>query len=375
MGPLAELAAPEAGLPLDVYDHHADSGELKGDKHFVREAGSCTTIMLDLLEEAAITPDPFEATLFLLAIYEDTGFLTYPTTRPQDFEAVLKCLRWGGELGQVTRVLRRGFTEEQLRLLATLFENLESVPVGGVRVHLTTLSAPDYIPDVSLLVHEILAIEELEALFLLAHMENRVHIIGRSRTPHVNVGEVLEVFGGGGHPSAASAVVRDKTLLEVKALLLDEITQVRPVGLKARDILTRDFRRMASRVTIREAFQEMNRYRVNALPVFEGNKLVGVVTRQEVDGAMQHQLADLPISDFVISQPPLLSADTPAEEVRRLMMEHNWRVVLFGESPESVEGLLSRMTLFKTLYRQAQGQAQGEYQPGEVAGAGFRHDG
>jgi tRNA nucleotidyltransferase (CCA-adding enzyme) len=358
MGPLAELAGPESGLSLDVYDHHADSGDLRGDKYFVREAGACTTIMLELLEQANLTPSPFEATLFLLAIYEDTGFLTYPTTRPQDFEAVLKCLRWGGDLGQVTRVLRRGFTEDQLRLLATLFENLESVPVGGVRVHLTTLSAPDYVPDVSLLVHEILAIEELEALFLLAYMENRVHIIGRSRTPHVNVGEVLEVFGGGGHPSAASAVVRDKTLLEVKALLLDEITQVRPVGLKARDIMTRDFRRMASRVSIREAFQEMNRYRVNALPVFRGDGLVGVVTRQEVDGAMHHNLGDTPISDFVISQPPLLSADTPAEEVRRLMMEHNWRVVLFGESPDAVEGLLSRMTLFKTLYRQSQGQAQ-----------------
>lgn len=130
------------------------------------------------------------------------------------------------------------------------------------------------------------------------------------------------------------------------------------MGLKASDIMTRDFRRIEASATTREAFGEMNRFRVNALPVFQGAHLVGVVTRQEVDGALHHGLGEARIEDFVVSPPPLLSPDTPAEEVRRLMMEHTWRIVLFGHSAEEVEGLLSRMTLFKTLYRQAQGSTQ-----------------
>jgi tRNA nucleotidyltransferase (CCA-adding enzyme) len=164
-----------------------------------------------LLQEGGLAPSPFEATLFLMGIYEDTGFLSFPTTRPADFEAVLTCLSWGGDLCQVSRTLRRGLTEEQMRLLPALLENLESFPVGGVRVHLTSLSTRAYIPDLSLLAHEILALEGLEVLFLLAAMENRVHVIARSRTPLVDVGRVLGAFGGGGHASAASAVVRDRT--------------------------------------------------------------------------------------------------------------------------------------------------------------------
>jgi tRNA nucleotidyltransferase (CCA-adding enzyme) len=357
MGPLAQLLKRRPPLPLDVFDHHPGTADLRGERHVVREAGSCTAVMVSVLEEEGIRPAPFEATLFLLAIYEDTGFLTFPTTRPEDFRALLKCIEWGGDLGQVSAVLHRGLSEEQMRLLAELFENLESVPVGGFTVHLTTLAVPEYVPDLSLLVHEVLAVEGLETLFLLASMESRIHVIARSRNPRMDVGRILSLFGGGGHPSAGSAVVRDKTLEEVRALVLEELTEVHPVGLSAADVMTRDFRRIASDATVREAFREMNRYRVNALPVFTGRRLVGVVTRQEVDGAVHHGLTQSPITDLVISAPPLLPPETPAEEVRRLMLEHNWRIVLFGPSPDKVEGLLSRMTLFKALYHQGEAGA------------------
>ena len=352
LGPLAQLLDRRPPVSLDVFNHHPGQGDLAGERHEVREAGACTSLLVKDLVAAGITPTAAEATLFLLGIYEDTGFLTFPTTRPEDFDAVLVCLRWGGDLALVPRTLRRGLTEEQMRLLPPLLENLESVLVGGVRIHLTALSTPAYVPDLSLLAHEILAIEGLECLFLMASMESRVHIIARSRSPLVNVGKVLGVFGGGGHASAASAVVRDRTPEEVRAILLDELTSAHPVGLKAVDIMTREFRRIEGSATTREAFREMNHYRVNALPMFDGGRLTGVVTRQEVDGALQHGLGDRPIHEFVVSQPPLLSPETPVEEVRRHMMERNWRIVLFGEAPDRVEGLISRMALFKSLYRE-----------------------
>ena len=351
LGSIAEALGRSPAPPMDVFDHHPDAGDLRGVRHEVREAGACTSLMVKILQSEGIVPTSMEATVFLLGIYEDTGFLAFPTSRPVDFEAVLICLSWGADLAQVSRILRRGLTEEQMRLLPPLLENLESFLLGGVRVHLTTLSADAYVPDLSLLAHEILALEGLEALFLLAAMESRVHIIARSRTPLVDVGKVLSVFGGGGHASAASAVVRDRTPEEVRALLLDEITTTRPVGLKAREVMTREFRRIEGTASTREAFRDMNRYRVNALPMFTAGRLEGVVTRQEVDGALQHGLGDAPVSDFVVSKPPLLSPETPVEEIRRQMMERNWRIVLFGEDAEHVEGLISRMTLFKTLFR------------------------
>ena len=351
IGAFAALLDCDPPVPLDVYDHHPGACDLPAEREVLEEAGACISVMIPLLDEAGVEPSPFEATLFLLAIYEDTGFLSFPTTREADFQAVLRCLDWGGDLARVGRVLKRGLTEEQMGYLARALETLESVPVGGVRVHLCSITADRYIPDLSLLVHEIVSMEGLECLFFLAWMEGRVHVIARSRSPHVDVSSVLEVFGGGGHPSAASAVLKGRTLDEAKGLLFDEILSGRRVGMKAADIMNRSFQRIGNGATVVEAFRTMNRSRVNALPVFDGEELMGVVTRQEIDSAVQHGLRDSLVTDFVASEPPLLPSDTPVEEVRRRMLESNWRIVLFGGRDGRVEGLLSRMNLFKVLYR------------------------
>ncbi len=352
IGPLARLLDGESPVVLDVFDHHLGSGDLVGERHEVMEAGACTTVMVRELLHEGIVPTPFEATLFLVAIYEDTGFLSFPTTRPNDFEAVLQCLAWGAELPRVSKILKRGLTEEQMRLLALAFESLEALSVGGIKVYITALNIGRYVPDLSLLIREIMSMEGLECIFFLAYMESRVHVIARSATPLVDVASVLGIFGGGGHPSAASAVVHGKTLAEVRALLVDEITSSHPVGMKAGDVMIRTFQRIVPEATIRQAFRLMNRSRVNALPVFDKNRLLGVVTRQEVDGALQHELGEAIVSDFIVQPPPLFPPGTTAEEIRRQMLEHNWRVVLVGETGDDVEGLISRMNLFKTLYRQ-----------------------
>jgi tRNA nucleotidyltransferase (CCA-adding enzyme) len=350
LGPLSALLDRVPPVRVDVFDHHPAQVSIRGERHVVKDAGACSSLMVEELLASGIAPDKDLCTLILLGIYEDTGFLTFPTTRPRDLEAARRCLLWGADLSQVSRVLTRRLTEPQLRILTRLVERLETVTAGGVTVHITTFSSAQYVPDLSLLIHEIFNLEDLDALFLVARLENRIHIIGRSRVPGVDVARVLETFGGGGHPSAASASLKGVTLEEAKRLLTEELTTNRPVGLTARDVMARDFHRIAANALIQEAFEEMNRRHVNALPLFEGDTLVGVVTRQEVDGAIQHGMRSEPVKTLVATKPPLLPPDTPLEVVRRLMLERSLRLVLFGNSPDKVEGLLSRMALFKSLY-------------------------
>ncbi len=350
LGGLSVLLDRVPPVPVDVYDHHPAQVSIRGERHIVKDAGACASVMVEELLAAGLAPDSGLSTLILLGIYEDTGFLTFPTTRPCDLEAARRCLLWGADLTQVSRVLTRRLTEPQLRILTKLVERLETVAAGGVTVHITTFSSAEYVPDLSLLVHEIFNLEDLDALFLVARLENRVHIIGRSRVLNVDAARVLDAFGGGGHPSAASASLKGLTLEEAKRLLMEELTINHPVGLTAKDVMARNFHRIGAKAAVQEAFEEMNRRHVNALPLFEGETLVGVVTRQEVDGAIQHGMRSEPVNTLVATSPPLLPPDTPLETVRRLMLERSLRLVLFGTGPGNVEGLLSRMALFKSLY-------------------------
>jgi tRNA nucleotidyltransferase (CCA-adding enzyme) len=66
------------------------------------------------------------------------------------------------------------------------------------------------------LVHRMMDIENLDALFVLARLEGRLYLVARSRLPEVDVGLIARDLGGGGHPTAASASLRDMTLVEAK---------------------------------------------------------------------------------------------------------------------------------------------------------------
>jgi tRNA nucleotidyltransferase (CCA-adding enzyme) len=352
-GRLGALSQILENKPVDVYDHHPGLCDVRGDIILNEESGAVTSILTEVLEKRSVGVTPFEATLFLLGIYEDTGFLTFPTTRLRDFEAAKRCLGWGAQLAEVSRWLHRRLTEGQMRIITKLVENLEYVVVGGIKVHITTFISPEFIPDLSLLVHELLNIEDMEAIFLVAFLESRVHIIARSRTPFVDVGKVLEAFQGGGHPSAASATIKGSTLDEAKRALIDQILMKDPVGYKAGDFCQRDFSRGSSAMTILEILEQMNRERVNALPVFEGKKLVGVVNRQEVDRAIQHKLGKSSVLTLIAAIPLLFSPDTPVEVVYKKILEKSSRLILVGDSPENVVGLITRMQLFKQLYEKS----------------------
>ena len=69
-------------------------------------------------------------------------------------------------------------------------------------------------------------------------MKNRIYIVARSNRDSLNVCKMLKEFGGGGHSQAASAVVRNLSMLaterKLKRLLEDNIQ----LETLAQDIMT-----------------------------------------------------------------------------------------------------------------------------------------
>lgn len=341
------------GKKIILFDHHPGKSDINADYSVDEESGAVTSIMTEILEKEKIFVTPFEATLFLLGIYEDTGFLTFPTVRGRDYDAAKRCLNWGADITQISKWLHRRITESQLKILTKFVENLEFIFVGGIKIHITTFISSEFYPDLSLLLQELLNTEDMKALFLIAYLESRVHIIARSRTPLVDVGKILEKFGGGGHSSAASATIKSSTVDETKRKLIDYLLLESSVGFKVIDFCQQDFAKGTPSMTIEDALLEMNKYRINSLPIFEEKKVVGVVTRQEVDKTIQHKMAKNPVSTLIATPPPIFHPDDSIEKVQREMIDKSYRVVLVGKSENEIIGVISRMTLFKKLYEKS----------------------
>ncbi len=342
------LKNPE--LKVYIYDHHPASVEdIHGDMEYILPYGSTTTILTHIIIDKGIDILPDEATVMLLGIYEDTGSLTYPSTTVKDFEAAAFLLSNGGDLRLVSDILAKELTAEDINLMNELLASATTCTVEGIDVVITTATVEHHIGDIALLVHKIRDISSMDVVISLVMMEDKVYLVARSRIKEVDVGEIAKEFGGGGHPSAASASIKDMTLIEAKEkliLLLNE--KVRPRK-RAKDLMSAAPIAIKARDTLERARDVLVRYSLNAMPVVKGSKVVGFISRQVVEKAMYHKLEDLPVEEYMTAEFEKVNLNSPLSRIQEIIIEHNQRILPVIEGGR-LEGVITRTDLLRFLH-------------------------
>ncbi len=352
IGALAELIA-RPGVSLHLYDHHpSDLADLKGHQEIVACVGSTVTVVTQELKTRQIAPNASEATVMMLGLYEDTGSLLFSSTTEADYEAAAYLLSCGADLNQVADYLTQELSPQQVALLHELIENHRILDVGGVGVAIAHATIDHFVGDLASLVHKLKDIENLNALLVAVCMEERIFMVGRSRVPEVHVGHILEEFGGGGHAFAASATVRDITLVQVleriPALLQKH---VKPRWL-ARDLMSRSVRSLAPQTPLQDLRSFLTRYNINAAPVLDGKVLVGLISRQGAERALHHGLGQEPLSTYMVRDFVTVTPETPVEELQELTRQFNQRLLPVIEAGDLV-GVVTRTDLLRYLLSSA----------------------
>ncbi len=348
IGKFAEAAA-SGEVDIHIYDHHPDSPEdIHGSLEVVKPLGSTTSILTKILQEKQLDPSPQEATIMALGLFEDTGSLTFSSTTPEDFEAGAYLLRHGADLNVVAQIVTRELTAEQVTLLNDLIAHASRFPVDGIEVVLARTVTSQYVADFAVLAHKFMDMENLQVLFALAQMEDRVFVVGRSRLPEVNVGEILTEMGGGGHEYAASAAIKDKPLSQVEEHLKQIIQRrVRPLR-RAREIMSFPVKWVAPEVTLKGAELVLNRYSINAIPVIEGTNLLGLISRQIVEKGIFHGLQDHPVKEYMSTPVATVGPEATLAEIRDNLVVHKQRLLPVLQEGEVV-GIISRTDLLNLL--------------------------
>jgi len=311
-------------IEIHIYDHHPSSDDdIKGDIEIIRECGAGTSMLTAIIREKGVKITPDEATLMSLGIYEDTGSFTYSSTRAEDYEAAAWLLEQGASLNTISDMLTREMTAEQVWLLNDLMASATKHDINGIEVVTAKTTSEKYIGDFAVLVQKFMEMENLNVIFGLAQMENRIYLVGRSRIPEVNVAEIAFEFGGGGHPQAASATITDKTLIqaeeELNKLLLSQINFER----FAKDIMTFPVIHTTPDSTIREAGDILANYNINALMVVEDSgTLKGYITRTMVDRATSLGLDERPVNEYMNVEFSYVGPDATLSEIHDLIINN-----------------------------------------------------
>jgi len=337
-------------LELHIYDHHPDApGDLKGDVEVIRPVGSTSTIFTQLFREKGVTLTSDEATLLTMGIYEDTGSFNFATTTPEDMEAAAWLLGQGANLHSVSQSISRELTVQQLGLLNDLIKSAINYTIQGIDIVVAKLAMTQYVDEFALLVRRFMVMENLNVLFALAGMEDRIYLIARSRVPEVNVGEIARDFGGGGHASAASATVKNMTMIEAEEKLIRLLNKhVRPQSL-AGELMSHPVITVPPDISIKNANLVLTRYNITVLPVVQDkSRLLGIISRRVAEKAIFHNLGDLPVSDYMTTDVATLPSSASLADIQELIIEHRQRLIPVVDDDE-LKGVITRTDLLNLL--------------------------
>jgi bifunctional oligoribonuclease and PAP phosphatase NrnA len=198
-------------------DHH-ESNTRYGDINWVSAREASTGELIYRLLKVARWPitKPIADCLFT-AVSTDTGSFQYPTTRPGTFHVGAELVTRGADLARICDEVYQSYPLSRIRLLKHIYNHFRLTHQNQIAYFWLrkgdfaragsegdqTEGLIDHIRDIAPVVVACV-FEEIEP--------ELTRISLRSKSAKVNVSDIAEQFGGGGHPAAAGARISGKPL-------------------------------------------------------------------------------------------------------------------------------------------------------------------
>jgi tRNA nucleotidyltransferase (CCA-adding enzyme) len=345
-------------IEIHIYDHHPPTeNDVKGSLEVHGRTGANVTILTEIIKEKEIRISPDEATIMCLGLYEDTGSFTFPSTTERDFLAAAFLLSKGANLNIVSDLIARELSPEQVVLLNDMIQAITRCNISGIEIIVTSITLERYMPDFAFLVQKMVKMENIDAIFAVARMENKIYVVARSRIDEVDVGAILAEIGGGGHPYAAAASIKKETLAQTEAKLIQILYEKVKARRQAKDLMSSPAISINAGVTCKKAQNIITRYNLNALLVTEKvdatEEFRGYITRQVIEKALYHKLDQVPIRDYMTTEVAIVGPDADLLEIQEKIIDHKQRILPVMQGANII-GVITRTDLLNILVGQSE---------------------
>ncbi len=351
---LQRAATHPRSVRIIVWDHHPSSpDDLTADEEHVQPVGAVATLLVEELRARGVTIDREEATLLSLGVHEDTGSLAYSRSSSRDAAALSWLLGQGAQAGVLQRFLRTPLAALERALLVRVLESVRDVPRFGASIGIAALETTEVPSGLADLTTEAFRILPYEALFCVFHLPNdKTHVVGRAQVSAVPIGTILGELGGGGHGGAGSAVVRDMSLEEVVDGLHAGIARCCREPQVVRDLMSSPVRTVAPDMPLDELVHSLREWGHNGAPVVQEGELVGMISRRDVERARQDGRGGLAVRSCMSRPVWSVSVDAPLADALQQMQAHNIGRLPVLDGARIV-GLLSREDVLGYLYERS----------------------
>lgn len=355
---MISIKGMDADTQVQVIDHHPTRQKFPPTwKVTTEETGATATIFTEVLRERDSRLSTIEATLLLLGIYEDTGSLTYTRTTTRDLNAASFLLERGASLEIAADFLNHPLSIQQQTLYDRLRSEASTHHIHGHTILLACGDAREMDEELSTVAHKLRDLLDPDALFMLVTTRGGVQMIARSTNEDIDVSQIAEHFGGGGHERAAAGLIRDRNLEGVCQELIDILPRFVQPAITVAQIMSQGPQLLSLETPVEEAALRMQRFGYEGYPVVEQDPdgrdhIRGLLTRRAVDRAIAHKL-NLTAASLMDAGDVSVNPDHSIEHLQHLMTDTGWgQVPVVNPDSGQVVGIVTRTDLLKTLTSQ-----------------------
>ncbi|MCE5299973.1 MAG: CBS domain-containing protein [Spirochaetia bacterium] len=256
-----------SGIKTEIFDHHPHkiAADQKNISFNEVKYGACTTYFVErlLAQKADISNE--EAMLYLLGIASDTGSFTFLTTKPQDVRASASLMERGINMKLYNDFLKNRMDADAPGLFNALMNNSKITSVSGCRVMTGGADLEHHIrqlPDI---------VREQSAAWKMLR-------------------------------STAGSAPRAKTVA---------------------DIMSSPVRAIEPQIRMDAAYKICIRLNNNGLPIVKKNRLIGFITRADIEKGIHHKMGAIPVAGFMTTKVLTTTPETQVFEARAIMEKNN----------------------------------------------------
>lgn len=349
-------------IKVILYDHHED----KKNKNFnweyhMTEYGATTTFLLEKIIEKNIEISDYEATIIMMGIYEDTGSLSYTNTTSNDIKAAAYLLEKGANIRLVAQFISKSMKKDQIDLFIELLQSGETLDFSAEKIFVAKHYSKEYIGDLDMITNKIKDIEGVKGVFILVGDFEHSYIVGRSSSPDIKINEILSFFNGGGHSNAGAASLKNKDFIETYSELKEEIYKKIGHGKIAQDIMTSPVKTVHEDIKIKDVYKIMLQFSYNGIPVVEKHKVVGIITRRDVDRALNHGFSNANVSVYMNKNIISANKNTSIDKLKKLILDNEIGRILILDLNKTLIGIVSRSDILRSIYEHKKNFTSKEY--------------
>ena len=207
-------------------DHHVLSGAFGDIQVLHAQAASTSEIVYALLEALGLPITPDVATCLFTGVITDTGSFRFQNVTPNTFHVAAALLNAGAPPACISENVFENRTFAATKLLGHALSSLSQTPDG--RVIWAHITAEDFVAlgatdeDTEGVVNYVRGVRGAEVgVFFREMADGKIRVSLRSRDT-VNVAEIAQQFGGGGHRMAAGCTLH-VPLAEAEQLLVGAV--------------------------------------------------------------------------------------------------------------------------------------------------------